>query len=780
MTAQRGFSLTDAERRRIERIDRLVLLGAASVGELIALLADASWTVRRAVVAGLAALGDDAVGPLCGWLRHQRSSERAIAAVVDALSASVGASASSQVAALLGDSRPMVAADAAQILGRRTAVEAAPALAGLLEHPDDNVAVAAIEALGAIGGACAIDALIDVLGRRSFFRTFPALQVLARAGDPRVVAPLASLLDDDTYRIEAARALGRSGYAQAIRPLSSLLPRAGDTIVRLLALALADLVARAEWHGAVDHVTEVLRAAIGPYVARFVAALRAADLAERNAIAVVLGRIGDASVIPELARSIDDRDVRAAATEAIQRITRHQEDALIDALTSADPATRAAVLPVVHTMRAADGVRALIDDDDPDVRAQACEALARIGDTSAVPQLFAVLGDPSPRVGHAATAAIQSLGVPDTAARAIAALRSGPPAVRRHTLRIISHMGLAEAFDPVLEAIDDGDPRIAELAVGALGMMIDPRVEPAFERLARDAREPVRAATMRAAGHRGGDRARRVLEAGLADDAAWVRYYACQGLGRIGDGIATELVVGRLADATPHVRVAAIEALARIATPAAWQALCSAIRSPDLDEQRAALTSMALRPHDEALGFLLGAARSADGATRLIALSGLARRAEPAALEALVAAASGDDPGAREAALSLLGDRVDPPATAALVELALAMDLDHAVHLTLSQPGVARVHAIAVRLAAADERAAGLLTAALARMSDDLATGALFEALASASPAVRRAAAGALVGIGADGARAAVATLALGDPDPEVRRVCAAMSGDPP
>ncbi|HEU4728211.1 MAG TPA: HEAT repeat domain-containing protein, partial [Kofleriaceae bacterium] len=110
MTAPRAFSLTDAEHHRIERVDRLVLLGAASVGELIAGLADPSWTVRRAVVAGLAALGDDAAGPLCAWLRDHRSSERAIAAAVEALSTSMGASVASEVTRLLGELRPAVVA----------------------------------------------------------------------------------------------------------------------------------------------------------------------------------------------------------------------------------------------------------------------------------------------------------------------------------------------------------------------------------------------------------------------------------------------------------------------------------------------------------------------------------------------------------------------------------------------------------------------------------------------------------------------------------------------
>ncbi|HMG20782.1 MAG TPA: HEAT repeat domain-containing protein, partial [Kofleriaceae bacterium] len=103
----------------------------------------------------------------------------------------------------------------------------------------------------------------------------------------------------------------------------------------------------------------------------------------------------------------------------------------------------------------------------------------------------------------------------------------------------------------------------------------------------------------------------------------------------------------------------------------------------------------------------------------------------------------------------------------------------HPAHRALSLPGTARVHAIERRLATADDRAAGTLIAALARMGDELATAALFDALASGNAAVRRAAAGGLIGIGARGARAAVAERARSDSDPEVRRMCAAVSADP-
>ncbi|MBA3395309.1 MAG: HEAT repeat domain-containing protein [Deltaproteobacteria bacterium] len=774
MTVSRTFTLTTAEQARVEHIDQLVALGPSGVDELISTMSDPSWTVRRASVAALASLGDDSVGPLCTWLSDQRTEEHSIAAAVDALAASIGKSTTVAVMAMLADPRPAIAADAAQILGRRRATEACAILGKAISHVDDNVAVAAIEALGAIGGSAAIDELIAVMGHRNFFRTFPALQVLAKSGDPRAVAPLASLLDDETFCFEAVRALGRTGSAQAIPPLASLLPRSGDAIVRLIALALADLVTRAEWIGVAAQVVITMRECIGPSLVRFAAALRASDPEERAALAVVLGRIGDESVIPELARLLDDPELHTIATEAIQRIGELHDAAQIAAL-AVDAATRVAVLPIVNSRAAAASVRALLRDENGEVRARACEALARIGDSASVPQLFATLDDPNPRVALAATAAIQSLGVADTAKRVIAALQHGSPAVRRYALRIIAYMGFAEAYEPVSLAISDADPRIAELAVASLGAINDPRVDGLLAEIAVSPTPTLRAAAMRAAVNRLGENAGELLERGLADDFAWVRYYACQGLGRIGRANAVEQLIARLADATPHVRISAIEALAHLETAAAWQALCSVIRSGDPDERRAALISVGLRPGDAALPFLFEALKSTDVATRLIGLSGLARRPEDSALEHVAVAALDPVAEVRDAALSLLGERWDRAAAEALVDLALACDEEHPVHLTLSRPGACRIAAIAARLANVDDRRAPILASALARMHEGSATTTLFEALTLTNAAARRAAATTLIAMAVDGAYKAVTRVAREDPDLEVRRVCAAL-----
>lgn len=773
MSREPSHALTETERGRIEELDRLVARGAAATGELVRALDDRSWTVRRAAVGALAALGDPAVSALAIWIADQRTSEHAIAAAVDALVASIG-SVTPVALQLLAHPNPAVAADAAAILGRRRTAEAVPALGATVAHPDDNVAVSAIEALGAIGGSVAIEPLIAVARTRSFFRTFPAIQVLARSGDPRAVAPLAELLADDAFRYEAARALGRTGAVQAIAPLADLLARSDVADARLVAHALSDLVARATWTGAAAAVRATMRERLAPSRGLLRAALAGAEPDDQAAVAGVLGTIGDADALRSLAPLLHEPALRGVATEAIQRIGATSEDALIATLRAPDPATKIAALPAVRTARAAADLRALLADDDAEVRARACDALARIGDVAAVPALFELLGDASPRAAQAATAAIHSLGGGETPALAIAALGSPHLNVRRHALRVIGYLGCAGAFAAVRALTAEADGRIAELAVVALGALDDAEVDTALGELAGDPREGVRGAAMRAASQRSSAAARVILVRGLTDAAAWVRYYACQGLGRRGHVDATPLLVAAMADAAAHVRIAAIDALAQLDGPEAWAALTTAVQSRDPDEQRAALVGIGHHARPAALPYLLTAESSGDLATRLIALAGLARQRTGPALGILSRAALSADEALRDSALSLLAERTDRAAADALVETAIAAPADHPSHFALSRTGTERIAAIAARLATAGDALATPLAAALARMADPAAVEALRTLLASPAPSARRAAATALAAIGQ--ALDQISRMAVEDPDPDVRRVCAAAS----
>lgn len=773
----RSHALTEAERSRIDHIDRLVAAGGRGVRELVATLGEPSWTVRRAIVAGLASLGDEAVKPLCAWLQDVRTSESAIAAAVEALAASSGTTVTGQVLALADSTNPAVLSDAAMILGRRRVLEATARLAELTQHADDNVAVAAIEALGMVGGTSAVDALVRVVESRKFFRTFPAMQVLARTGDPRAVVPLAALLPDDTYRLEAVRALGRTGSALAIGPITSLLQNPSEAVFRLVAVSLSELIGRADWTGSSEHVAGVLRAALAPWLARFASALRGADPEERSAITLLLGRAGDASVVPAITAMLEDTATVSAATDALNHLERTSDEALVAALEINDPVRRIAILPLVRAASAAPTVHGFLRDEDPEVRARACEALARIGDMLSVPALFELLGDSSTRVTHAAVSAILTLGSASTEELGLRAVRSTRSSVRRHAIRILGAFGYPRAFEPLREAIADPDRRVAELAIAGLGAIDDARVDDVLTELSASRDDALRAAVMRAAAQRGGTRAGQLLVRGLRDSSDWVRYYAAQGFGRLGPDAATnasELLVEHLRDQAPQVRIAVIEALSRIGSPGAWEAVCRAAASEDPDERRAGLVGVGMHAREGASKILADAATSVDQATRLVAISSIARLADPAALAVLDAAVADTSVEVRAAALSLLAERDDEPAARVLVDWALASDANHPAQRALSRPGANRVLAIIARLSTADARSAPILVAALGRMNFEMATVALFEALAMPNATTRAAAAAALVAVGARGANHAVAALAAKDPDPEVRRVCAA------
>jgi HEAT repeat protein len=94
------------------------------------------------------------------------------------------------------------------------------------------------------------------------------------------------------------------------------------------------------------------------------------------------------------------------------------------------------------------------------------------------------------------------------------------------------------------------------------------------------------------------------LRAASADRDEWVRYYACQALGRLCAESAVDVLVERLADPSGQVRVSAVEALTALRSPKVFPALAAVARSEDADLQRAAIAGMGRHFRPEALAIL--------------------------------------------------------------------------------------------------------------------------------------------------------------------------------
>jgi len=698
---------------------------------------------------------------------------------VDALSLSSG-DVDPALVAMIDDPNPAVVADVAQILGRRRTGAGLTALVQLTEHADDNVAVAAIEGLGRVGGRAVVDVLVQAVQSRNFFRTFSAIDVLGKSGDPRAVAPLASLLDDPHYSVEAARALGRTCDRAAVVPLCALLASPAEGVVRVAAVSLAELRQKyAERFATTLPIDGAVRRS-APRVAtrRLMQCTSGADAAEHVAIVVVLGCLGQDIAAPALVRALDGpAPLARAAVEALQMLSSESEQHLLVALWEGDSARRQTLLPSMQRGFASDAVIACLHDDDAVVRRLACDALARMGSRRAVPDLFERLGDASVSVAQAATAAIVSLGSGEAYALAERAAASAQPAVRRAALRIVSQLGGPEALGVLAAGARDSDARVRDAAIAGLSLVDTPEAVDLALSLARDELGQIRGAALRALGDSGArdPRVAEQLRAALGDPDAWVRYYACQAVGKLKLTAEVERVAERVADPAGQVRVAAIEALSHLPGDLAFRALLDALDSADVDLQRAGLIGLGMSGRREALDVLLSHAGAADAASRLLALSALAAFEGQEPLAALATAVRDPDESVRMAALGYLGARSGAGATQILAGFLTDPALGERARAALATPQEHRLAGLASALHTADDESAAYMTGLLARLQRPEALATLFEALSWSNVAARRAAATTLGAIGSHEALAALQRLSVEDPDADMRRVCALL-----
>lgn len=772
------ISLSAEDRARVEHVERIARTGESGVAELLGLLSEPSWAVRRAVVAALASLGDHAVDALCTALRTDRADEARVAAAVDALAASRGDAAESCVVELSSDPNPAIVCDALQILGRRRAHRSIPLLAERSKSEDDNVAVAALEALGRIGGAETVEALIGAVESRHFFRTFPAIDALGRTGDVRAVAPLTDLLADPLYAPEAARGLGHTGDESAVAPLARLLIKPTDALVRTAAVALAELRERYEARfGDTPTIAKALPDAVDPGLAsaRVVGTLPGVAPSELVAIARVLGWLGDAVAIEQLIElAMSEPPVGSAAADALRRLAARSTPHILAHLREGDSGRRLKLLPLVgYAFSRIEELLGCLSDPEADVRVRACEAIARAGDPSAVSSLFGLIGDRDARVSQAAAAAIQSLGSLETKRLALEQARSEDMRTRRAALRIISYFGYAEGLDVLVAALADEDEKIREAAIYGLPLVDDPRGVAALLDSAAHPSSRTRGAVMRALGQtQAHDDVVTALRRGLDDEDAWVRYYACQALGKLRVDSASDEIIARMSDGSGQVRIAAVESLARLSGEPAARALERAARSSDPDLKRAALVGLGIARRPKAIPILREAASSDDAATRLVAIGALAEFDAPDVIPALAHAATDPDEGVRSAAIGYLSTRPGAEATAVLVGRVIETSTRDRALEALAVAADERVEGVLSALETADADAAPLLMAALTRMRRPSSQAAIAAALGFENVHVRRAAAAALVAVGTTEAREALQR-AASDPDPVVRRVCA-------
>ena len=205
----------------------------------------------------------------------------------------------------------------------------------------------------------------------------------------------------------------------------------------------------------------------------------------------------------------------------------------------------------------------LTENNDPQERKEAAEALGDIGDPESLPTLVdAALNDPTLRVQLAAEAAIHKIGIDELI---WLLLNYEDPVIRESAADGLRVAGSSKGVDALRQALSsDTDTRVRVAAVKALERIGGEKAEEGLLQAAKvDDDTGVRVAAVQALGEMGaGWTAREVaLLLGEAADAA-VREAAAQTLGKLGESLALRpLLDARDSDPAEAVTAAAIEAL---------------------------------------------------------------------------------------------------------------------------------------------------------------------------------------------------------------------------
>lgn len=229
---------------------------------------------------------------------------------------------------------PAIRAGAARVIARVKVRETADALIKAVNDSQADVRYSAMRALGAIGDQRAITALTEQF---TYYKkgegAWSALEALARLG-PAASVPLfrERMNDKDAFiRRAAIEGLGRAADAESADALERVAGTDESPMVRLAAIFSLQKLGRNFAARIVDLMSseKVIAQAqeylveLGPSMApTLLPRLQEPDANVREAVADVLGAIGDASAVPALEAATKDRDpsVASAAKRALARL----------------------------------------------------------------------------------------------------------------------------------------------------------------------------------------------------------------------------------------------------------------------------------------------------------------------------------------------------------------------------------------------------------------------------------------------------------------------------
>jgi HEAT repeat protein len=667
-----ALTAADSEERR-RAVARIAELPPSSrTAPLLLALGDNDWRVRKEAISVTAELGPepDLLAALVDVFEPgdnvglRNAAVEALGgfgqAAVDALAARVGK--------LDADGKKL----AIEALGRSGEASALSLLGPLVKDPDPNVRVAALEAIGAIGGTRVDEAralLVTGLSGGQL-ETLAAAEALASIGAGLPFATVEPWLDHPLLGKVALSLAAQSGDPRAAVPLVAAL-LAGHDLDAICALSDYVLASEGARRAALAEISRSGERAQGMLL--WWLRQREGDVECARAALAVVGALGVAAAAELAVAWLSDPRCYAEADQALFQLGAAAVPALLRGAASGEAETEAACLELIGRLppEAVSSVEqkalgAALSSPSPDVVRAALGALIRVGDADCLSGLIRLLGDAS------------LVGLIEPAVIAIS---------QRHPQRALSFVQLSASEGPLAHA--------AALVIAALlqknrlGSLDHAELTGFLMRVLMSTSSAERRAALAALSELGSAEALEPVRFALADEEQAVRLEAARTLGRLKGLDSNAVGVPALLEVVSEGRdsvlvLEAMRALGESSDPRALAVLGPLVRASDARVAVTAVEALSRHSDTRRLSLLFDGLHHSEAEVVKAAMLAIAAEPDPRVIVHLGACLDQSAWDVRRLAADLLG-RAPSDASATLLRARLAVESDPMVKEALSR-----------------------------------------------------------------------------------------------
>lgn len=466
------------------------------------------------------------------------------------------------------DVRKMIA----DILGNIRRPEAVNFLVEMLKDPCSNVRSSAAEGLGKIGDSTAVEPLIDLLVDEEWVAFFAA-GALGRLRDPRAVSPLTRLAASARLdlQIAAVEALGEIGGEEAEQHLmeivNSVKPEVANAVIKGLVKLTGGNIEKAIERFGKEVFFERLVGAMNdvdtedPDVKRdFIKAFSVVE-SPQSSIHILRLICGT---------DMDHEDLWRLPTYALKSIG--DEDTLIHVLKDENKCCAwiaVRVLGLLKSGKAIPDLFTLFETADRELQIEILDALGRIGGRESLKFLIDMLSYNEGHIRGAAAHVLGTMAVPEASRPLLDRLQQEEyPDVVEEIVKALVEIGKRHAIPLLAEGLasnlSNKIPYVREIVIKGIGLLGYPKAAEYAKAMLSDESWRVRKACLETLEHLNAPGFLDVLMTAASDETDEIRIFVAQMAGRYSNDKSVDALISLLTDRNIRVSMKAVESLVRL------------------------------------------------------------------------------------------------------------------------------------------------------------------------------------------------------------------------